>query len=348
MARAQNELRALRAREALSLFDAAERAQADPDVCAAGRWRCHMLLGDFELAWRESDLIDSRGKPDANRFWDGRPLEGNRILVRCLHGLGDTIQFIRYAPFIRKIARSLTIEAQPRLKTLLGQSGLADSVITWSEAEPPWDQQVEIMELPRIFRTCLETIPRGVPYISVPRSRQDLSSVGSATLRIGIAWSSGAFNPARSIPVAQIAPLLSVPGTSFFGLQSGPEHEELSLGLSRVCDFYSEVSTIHDTARVLKSMHLVITVDTMTAHLAGALAVPVWTLLPYECDWRWMLHRDDSPWYPTMRLFRQPEPGDWSAVVERLRRSLTKFVNSATRVGRLTCNRTVPKLPPEP
>jgi hypothetical protein len=326
---AENELRALRVRQALALFDAAERAQCDPDLCAAGRWQCHMLAGDFELAWRESDRINSRGKPDPNRFWDGRPLRGNRILIRCLHGLGDTIQFIRYVSVVREIASRVTIEAQPKLKALLAQSNLADEVITWSDPPPAWDQQVEIMELPRIFRTTLRTIPRRVPYIQASNTVSEaLVRTSSIPLRVGIAWCSSNFNPARSIPIQEVAPLFALRGMSFFGLQSGPEHHELSPWTPRVRDLHEQVSTIHDTARIFKALDLIITVDTMTAHLAGALAEPVWTLLPYECDWRWMLHRDDSPWYPTMRLFRQPEPGNWPAVVEHLRRALTLLLRS--------------------
>jgi hypothetical protein len=323
---AEKELRALRVHEALALFDHAERSsECDPDLCAAGRWQCHMLLGDFESAWRQSDLIKNRGRPDPNRFWGGRPLEGKRVLIRCLHGLGDTIQFIRYAPLVQSIASSVTIEAQPKLKRLLEHSGLADSVITWSEPEPPWDEQVEVMELPRIFRSTLETIPRTVPYLRACDTDPIPPHRAVPSLAVGVAWCSSTFNPARSIPLQELAALFDVPGISFFGLQSGPEHTELS-SFPSITDLSDQVATLHDTARVLEALQLIITVDTMTAHLAGALGVPVWTMLPYECDWRWMLEREDSPWYPTMRLFRQSEPGDWSSVVIRLKQHLEAHV----------------------
>jgi hypothetical protein len=345
---AENELRALRIDRALALFDAAERASSDPDLCAAGRWQCYMLLGDFERAWRESDAISTRGKPDPNRFWDGRPLHGKRVLIRCLHGLGDTIQFIRYAPLVRAIARSVAIEAQPKLKILLAQSGLADEVFTWSEPEPPWDRQVEVIELPRIFRTSLSNIPHAIPYLHADAICADLPSAGPRSWRVGIAWTSSNFNPTRSISIDQIAPIFAIPGITFFGLQSGPEHTELA-PWSPVVDLHDAVSTIHDTARVLKSLHLVITVDTMTAHLAGALGVPVWTLLPYECDWRWMLHRNDSPWYPTMRLFRQRKPGEWNAVVRQLVNSLNALTSHppGNGIARLGSNDAIPLLQQE-
>ena len=322
-------LRALRLPEALALFDAAECNGSDPDACAAGRWACYMRLGDFERAWRESDLIAKRGNPDPNRFWDEVPLAGKRVLIRCLHGLGDTIQFIRYAPLLRAIAQSVTIEAQPKLKTLLQQSCLADCVITWNEPEPAWDQQVEVTELPRIFRTSVETIPRRVPYIHAPHA--NLVERDPGTLAVGLAWTASTFNPGRSIPIENLAPIFDIPGVTVFGLQSGPEHNELSPWLPAVRDLYDRVSTIHDTASILRDLQLVISVDTMTAHLAGALGIPVWTLLPYECDWRWMLHRRDSPWYPTMRLFRQPEPGNWSAVADQV----TQALREAARIKRL-------------
>jgi ADP-heptose:LPS heptosyltransferase len=126
--------------------------------------------------------------------------------------------------------------------------------------------------------------------------------------------------------------MLEIPGVRFFGLQSGPEHEELSQCMASAHDLHQHVSTIHDTAQVLQALQLVISVDTMMAHLAGALAVPVWTLLPYECDWRWMLEREDSPWYPSMRLFRQALPGKWSAAVSRLTQALSEFTSTQCRV----------------
>jgi hypothetical protein len=317
---AEENMSAMRAREALALFDEAERCDADPDACAAGRWQCHMLLGEFEHAWAQSDLIERRGRLDPNRFWDGERVDGRRVLIRCLHGLGDTIQFIRYVPLVRARAKSVIIEAQPKLKILLEDSALADHVMTWSEPEPEWDQQIEVIELPRMFRSTIATIPGNVPYLraracELPRRRGDV-------LKVGVAWCSSAFNPARSMPITDLAPVFDVPGVAFYALQSGPEHEDIGAWRDGVVDLYEQVSTIHDTASVLRALDLVITVDTMTAHLAGALAVPVWTLLPYECDWRWMIDREDSPWYPTMRLFRQPQPGNWVQVVANVEHNL--------------------------
>lgn len=316
---AEKQLRRRSLEQALRLFDVAEQAGFDADACAAHRWTCHMLRGDFELAWRESERIAKRGNPDPQQFWDGQPLSGRKILIRCLHGLGDTLQFIRYAPLIRKEARSLAIEAQPQLKLLLQEAQIADEVITWGEQEPAWDQQIEVIELPRIFRTTIKSIPKNVPYLKVRSHGEHHSNSGARALRVGIAWAAGTYNPARSIPLAEMAPLFSTPHVCFFSLQgcAEPIHE--------LCDESTPVSAV---AQILNTLDLVIAVDTMLAHLAGAMARPVWTLLPYECDWRWMIDRQDSPWYPTMRLFRQPRPEDWHSVIKRAQAALETFAAS--------------------
>jgi hypothetical protein len=324
--RARQQLQRMRVREALRLFERAEQAHYDPDDCAAGRWDCHMLLGDFESAWRESGLIAARGNPDPHRFWDGRPFADRRVLIRCLHGLGDTIQFIRYAPLIREQARSLTIEAQPTLKSLLEQAHFADQVITWGEPEPDWDQQIEVNELPRVFRTTVQSVPHHIPYLTVPGDhRVDVNR--NRQLRIGLVWGTSSYNPERSMQFKEMAKLLAIPGASFFSLQAGPHKAELEPWSSRVVNLYNGSLCVLPIAQTLMSLNLVITVDTMMAHLAGGMGRPVWTLLPYRCDWRWMIKRQDSPWYPTMRLFRQKRSGDWRSVIQQVELELRMLIS---------------------
>lgn len=322
---ASEQLQRMRVAEALRLFDLAEQAHYDPDSCAAGRWDCHMLSGNLELAWQESDLIAARGNPDPHRFWDGQPFADRRVLIRCLHGLGDTIQFIRYAPLIRERARTVSIEAQPTLKSLLEQARIADRVITWGEPEPDWDQQVEIIELPRIFRTTVPSVPNRVPYLTVPCDRR-LDIQQGTQLRVGLVWGCSGFNPERSIRLNDLAKLLAVPGAAFFSLQAGPQQAELNSSLRPIVNLYSGSACILPVAETLMTLDLLITVDTMMAHLAGAMGRPVWTLLPYRCDWRWMMKRQDSPWYPTMRLFRQKRPGDWRPVIREVERELHMLI----------------------
>jgi hypothetical protein len=253
------------------------------------------------------------------------------VLIRCLHGLGDTLQYIRYAGMIRQRAATLTVEAQPSLRTLLKQAHLADAVITWGDEEPFWDQQIEIVELPRIFRTTIDSIPATVPYISVSGDSANVSSLAEPLLRVGLVWASSTFNPSRSLFLGQLAPLLEISDISFFSFQAGEERGQIVHWSSRISNLYTEGQSVLETAIDMRTMDLVLTVDTMTAHLAGAMGLEVWTLLPYNCDWRWMLHRCDSPWYPTMRLFRQRTPGDWQGVVERVRRELVAKARCRTR-----------------
>ena len=319
---AEQRLRSMCIEQAVRLYQTAERAGYDPDACGGGRWICHMLLGQFERAWEESDTIAARGKPDRHRYWDGQPFHGRKVLIRCLHGLGDTIQFVRYAPLIREHARTLALEAQPALKSLIEASQLADTVITWGEPEPPWDQQVEVVELPRIFRTKLETIPNRVPYLDVPSAPVIAPHHGGRPMRVGVVWASSNYNPARSVPLEDVARLFAIPCTSFFSLQAGEERAQLKSLSQEIADLQTDPACVRATAEKLKTLDLVITVDTMMAHLAGAMGRPVWTLLPFQCDWRWMMARDDSPWYPTMRLFRQPRPGDWQSVIESVQGAL--------------------------
>lgn len=321
-----------RIEEALVEFNRAEREGYDPDLCSAGRWTCLMLAGEFERAWRESDLISGRGKPDRHRFWDGKSVAGHRVLIRCLHGLGDTIQFIRYAPLLRRCASRVIIEAQPMLKELLSASNLADEVITWSEREPVWDQQIEVTELPRIFRTTIHSIPAHVPYLFVPGSSSRPRT--SAGLRVGLVWSSSMYDPARTIPLETMAEICSISGARFCSLQADPDRRQLLTCPAPVLDLFE--SSIVTAAKNLHSIDLLISVDTMMAHLAGALGRPVWTLLPYQADWRWMLGREDSPWYPTMRLFRQNAPGDWRGVIARLKQMLQNTAQAVTEVAGVT------------
>ena len=289
-------LESRRVYQALQAVDEAERLGHNPDDCAALRWDCWMLLGEFEHAWRESDSIAARGGHDPHRFWDGTSLTGKRVMLRCLHGLGDTIQFIRYAPMIREQARSLIVETHPQLVRLLHHAPGIDQVVTWGPNAPTfeWDSQIEINELPRIFRSALATIPSFSPGFSLQRAER-----GSGRKRVGLIWSSSQWNPFRSIPV-ELAFGCACQGcdADLFSLQHGPDRD-------RIPTVRSHEGDVLDTATDMLTMDLVISVDTMTAHLAGALALPVWVLLPFEADWRWLLDRTDSPWYPTMRLFRQ-------------------------------------------
>jgi hypothetical protein len=315
---------------AIDLLCLAESNGHDPVECSAQRWSCRMLAGQFEEAWQESDRIAAHGSPDPHRFWDGRPFTGKRVLIRCLHGFGDAIQFIRYARPMAEDAASVIVQTHPELVSLMRSIPFVDRAISWDdEGTVDWEQQIELMELPRAFRTTLETTPSDVPYVFVSPDRMSTSRVPPKTggrPRIGLQWGSGWWNPARSMRLADLTPVLRSPAFDFYSFQRGSPR--LEIRDSAFHDLISDVSgdspDILEAAADLLSIDMLITVDTMLAHLAGALAIPVWVLLPWAADWRWMIDRRDSPWYPTMRLFRQETPGDWAVPVREIAAELAR------------------------
>ena len=321
--------------DAVKCFEMAEAAGADADRCAAGRWMAHMLAGHFQSAWQESDAIRRRDRPDSNRFWQGEDLSGARVIVRCLHGYGDAVQFLRYAPLLRATVSHLIVEVPPRLLELAQCFDGVDHAITWgaeAPVQPPaWNVQLEVMELPYIFRTQLSELPLSTHYLHL-LGVSKLPGDRPASTRVGLAWTAGAWNPARAIPLATLRPLFTLEQCEFWDLSNGPDHEQSAMpaGISMHDDAGCRDS-IAGLAATVSQLDLVITVDTLAAHLAGALGVTTWVLLQHEADWRWMHDRTDSPWYPGMRLFRQPVPGDWQSVVASVHQALQQ---RNTRVGR--------------
>ncbi len=312
-------------KDALHCFDAAQRLGRDANECAAVRWYCWMLAGDFTRALEESDRIAASGAPDPHRFWDGSPWRGRHVMLRCLHGLGDTIQFIRYAPHLRETCSDLTVQTHPQLVTLLQGVPGVDRVISWGPGWPEdtaWDLQLEVNELLRVFRSSLSSIPREIPYICVTEERIHWAAQiirAPQPLRLGLCWQAGPWDQERSIPFDDLSHLLAQ--YRFFNLQKGIES-----GL--LIDAEKFASDVRDTAALISNLDLVITVDTLTAHLAGALGRPVWILLPFCADWRWMLQRDDSPWYPTARLFRQQRQGDWATLLAQVAEALSIYAST--------------------
>ena len=304
-------------------LNAAARAFAaaagdDPDRTSAGLWTTHMLDGNFEAAWRESDAIRRRGAPDRHRFWTGEDLRGKRVIVRCLHGLGDAVQFLRYAPKLRELAACLMVEVPPALLDLAPYFDGVGEVVTWGEqrpaAPPEWDVQVEVVELPYLFRTQLAELPVTTRYLRVPAPLRDVGE----PLRVGVVWASGDWNPARSVPFGLLREVLDTPSCVFWNLQGGAAREQWrSLG-DRANLRSDDVSatTVLELAKFTSRMDLVLTPDSLPAHVAGALGVPAWVMLERTADWRWMVDRTDSPWYPSLRLFRQQTAGDWQSVVD--------------------------------
>jgi hypothetical protein len=289
-------------------------------------WMDAVRRGDFEGAWKISDalLVTKQDQTDLPRWfqsvWDGRSVVRKRVLVRCYHGLGDTIQFIRYARLLKAIAAEVIVWAQPSLIPLLRSVRGIDRLLPLHDGDPEveYDVDIELNELPYLFRTTLATIPAEAPYIFVEPS----SLARNDRLRVGLIWQSGDWDNRRSIPFSLLKPLAQLDGIEWHILQRGAVRAgwDGSLGL------VSGGDNPLDDARMMRALDLVISVDTMTTHLAGALGVNTWTLLPFESDWRWFLDRSDSPWYPTMRLFRQREEGNWDQVINEVLTNLQSRV----------------------
>jgi hypothetical protein len=274
--------------------------------------------------------------------WDGTPLPDGTLLVHCEQGLGDTMQFVRFVPLARKRCGRLILAAQPKLIPLLAHSGFTDLVSNTCRL-PPFDAHVPLLSLPYLFGADEASIPRDIPYLAVPPAR--IAQWGGrlrphAGFSIGIAWQGHRKfhgDRLRSIPLECYAPLAAVPGVRLVSLQKGDgvEQTEALAGRFELLDlrpqYDDEEGAFVNAAAVMHHLDLVVSADTAVAHLAGALGVPVWVALPAAADWRWMLARADSPWYATMRLFRQGSAGDWQSVFRKMAQELAALIGQRAR-----------------
>ncbi|MCC6316054.1 MAG: tetratricopeptide repeat protein [Gemmatimonadaceae bacterium] len=296
-----------------------------------------LLQGDFVRGWpqfewrkRLQSVVFDHGDYGPNA-WQGDPLDGRTILLHSEQGIGDAIQFVRYAPVLKdRGAGRVVVEAPFPIVPLLAAARGVDAVVARGAALPRYDVHANLMSLPGLVGTTIETVPADIPYLDVePRATSALVAAPPDRLKVGIVW---AGNPGhardflRSAPLTAFADLARVPGTAFFSLQKGaePERQLAQLPGRTIEDLAPGLVDFRDTAAAIQALDLVITVDTSVAHLAGALGVPTWLLLPHVPDFRWMLDRTDSPWYPSMRLFRQPTPRDWASVFAEVERELAK------------------------
>ncbi len=317
---------------ALRAFHQAERCGTEPDRCDAGRWMANMLLGAYEDAWQASDRIRSRAGHDPHRFWNGEPLAGKRVMLRCLHGYGDTVQYLRWLPQLRALAGQVTVQAAPEMLPLLACLPDAGQVLSWTvpgeSDQHLWNVQIECAELPYTFRATPATLPSptrlAFPEVALHTLRTRMGP--RSRPRIGLVWHGSDFDPARSIPFELLRQtVLHNHDVEFWSLQP----PSLNAPWLAICaergwnnrTFYTGAdsgSGIADMAAFASQLDLVLTIDTLAAHIAGSIGLPTWLLLKHDADWRWMLDRDDTPWYPTTTLFRQPTPGDWLTVLKRV------------------------------
>jgi tetratricopeptide (TPR) repeat protein len=296
-----------------------------------------LLTGNFREGWREYEwrwgtkyLLSSKRKFE-QPLWTGSDIEGLTILLHAEQGLGDTFQFIRYAPLVAGRGAKVIFECYGHMASLMrGVDGIHQLIVSGEEL-PAFDVHCPLLSLPLAFDTTLETVPAAIPYISadilLTDKWKDLLKHDDSKLKIGIVW---AGNPGfkqnryRNIPLHFFAPVAGLPGVTLYSLQKGEEAGTAKdpPGGMKLVDYTSEINDFSDTAAFIENLDLVISVDTAVAHLAGAMGRPVWTLLPFSPEWRWLMDREDSPWYPTMRLFRQSSHMDWQSVIDGVIREL--------------------------
>jgi len=345
---------------ALGKVEAAERATREALRLRPDYVRGHISLGmhlllagrldegwaEYEWRWRST----TDGFPDQRGFvqprWDGERLDGRVLLLHAEQGFGDTLQFCRYAPLaVARAGGRVVLEVPRALARLMTTLPGVDQVVAEGDPLPNFDVYCPLLSLPYTFGTTLDTIPGTSPYLgaeAVPAAQWRSRLATLPGLRVGLVW---AGNPRRSQPTAtaidmrrsvtlqHLAPLASTQGVSFVSLQKGAGAAQAFAAPAGMLlhDWTHELGDFADTASLIEGLDLVIGVDTAVIHLAGALGKPTWMLNRFDTCWRWLLGRDDSPWYPSLRQFRQPKPADWGSVLAEVRGALDALVHSVPR-----------------
>jgi tetratricopeptide (TPR) repeat protein len=326
-----------RLEEALACYEVAlwlEPGRASAQYNRALSW---LKAGNYEKGWPAYEWRWRRPtmppRPFQQPRWDGSSLEGKTILLWCEQGLGDTIQFVRYAKLVQERGGKVVLECPGSLVDLLATCPGVERAVAEGEALPEFDMQAPLMSLPGLVGTTLETVPAEVPYLSVEAKLVEWwgRRLGGKDFKVGLVWQGNSRHPWdrwRSIPLGRFAPLAEVPGVKLVALQQGTGADQVGVVKER---FKVEElregpgggeRSFADTAAVMRNLDLVVSVDSSPAHLAGALGVPVWVAVAAVSDWRWMVVREDTPWYPTMRLFRQESLGAWGEVFASMAREL--------------------------
>jgi len=325
--------------EALQLFD--EALQRKPSSIDA-QWNKSLsllALGQYREGWKLHEIglgvPHMRGDYDSKRRWNGEDLTGKRLLLRSEQGLGDTMQFVRYAEVCKSRGATVIVSCQPALKRLLSNCPYIDSI-----EEQDFDYHAPMMSMPFAFGTDLDSVPAKVPYLFVSngtRAKWTPKFRGKKGLKVGLVW---AGNPRekiiaahltdnrRSMDLDTLKPLFGIKGVKYYSLQKDAKVEQIKLsGLEKqIINLMDGVEDFEDTAAIIENLDLVITVDTSVAHLAGGMGKPVWILSRFDACWRWLQNRPDSPWYPTARIFGQQSPGDWANMIENVKNALEEAI----------------------
>jgi tetratricopeptide (TPR) repeat protein len=333
--------------EAMAIFNAMLARDPQNIDGRLGRAELLLLMGDYEQGWPEYEwrwqdakfgelkfLKKHRPNGFSQPLWKGENLSGKTLLFYGEQGFGDVIQFVRYAPLLARQGAKIVLQCPFPLKSLIEQAAGIHQVIVHREPQPPCDFYVPMMSLPAVVRTTLKTIPTEIPYLRVPEKIRD-SWRGEMTkyagkLKVGLCWAGRPdhYNDARrSCALSDFAPLARIEKVKFFSLQKGTtaaQAQNPPAGME-IINLTHKLSDFADTAGLIEQLDLVISVDTAIVHLAGALGKKTWTVLPFTPEWRWLFGRDDSPWYPTMRLFQQKERGNWAGLFSEVAEELRKL-----------------------
>jgi tetratricopeptide (TPR) repeat protein len=304
-----------------------------PDYAEAHFNRALALLrtGNFDEGWQEYEWRFAVARYDRNfprPLWSGEPLAGRRILIHAEQGFGDTLQFVRYIPAVAERGGTVVLEVPAPLVRLVRSIACVSQVVAAGDPLPDFDCHCPLLSLPRVFKTNPSTIPSAVPYLNVPTEASAAWAERIANtpgLKVGIVW---AGTTVGAIEPRLLRPLWEIAGISWFSLQVGPRSCDISLlNDVEIADLSPLLTDFAETAAAICRLNLVITVDTSVAHLSGALGRPTWLLLPHLPEWRWMLARADSPWYPTARLFRQSKAGDWQGIAHEVAAAIKELVS---------------------
>jgi tetratricopeptide (TPR) repeat protein len=336
--------------EALELYNRA--LTHAPEYQQTLWWKSYVLLalGEYREGWKlyESGIgrRDLRGLSPfaAVKAWDGKPAADKHLLIWSEQGLGDSLQFIRYAELCKQRVGKVSVLCPKPLLRLFKTTPFIDDAFEAPREGSRFDEHVPMMSLPHLFDTVLETVPATVPYLWVDpeiQAKWAAKFAGVTGAKIGLVWAGGShegkvnaalMDRQRSVGLERMKPWLDLPGARFYSLQKDKPAEQIAaLGLAdRLTDFMGEVTDMADTAAIIQNLDLVITVDTSMAHLAGGLGKPVWILSRYNADWRWLQNRPTNPWYPTARIFGQPTLGDWDSVMTEVGRELAIEVAKKT------------------
>ena len=323
--------------EATESYQASLRSKPDSADTHKNLALSWLMRGEFNRGWAEYEWRWKCAPTPARSFpqprWDGRPLEGKAVLIYAEQGLGDTIQFIRYAPLVQQRGGVVFVECPGILEKLLARCPGVDQIIPQGTPQPDFAYQIPFLSLPAVFHTTIETVPADTPYLSaaphlIESWGKELDALDG--FKIGIAWQGSqkyGGDAHRSIPLKEFEPLTKIDGVRLVSLQKGFGSEQLGplakqWNILDIGDRLDANGAFVDTAAIMTNLDLVVTSDTAVAHLAGALGVPVWMAVSMAADWRWLRVGDTSPWYPTMRLFRQTQWGNWADVFQRIAHEL--------------------------